>query len=314
MTQPIENQVTELLNCEGEQVLTFKLPGGEIPVKIRRVPNSKELLIIFHGAIDRKTRQLPAFASFVPNLKFVTQLSICDPSLSIGQTHSAAWFAGHENFETQKILPKIINEIISQGTYTRIVFLGSSVGGFASLFYSSFIAGSVAVSLLPQTNINRYHSSHQTQYRECCWPSLTANEQLSERICSDLSDWYKTPRPNSIIYVQSAGDHFHTRSQLAPFLATIATVKDTKFIVNSDFWGTLGHNGSAPDRAFMPWLRAAFASPSTEVDDILMTYHNLVSLRNSSEKPILAELKEISSKDLSLSKLIHDYQMRQMEN
>jgi hypothetical protein len=315
MVDLIENQVAELLSCEVERFFTFKLLGGEIPMKIRRVPNSKELLIIFHGAINREKQKIPAFASFIQNLDFVTQLSVSDPSLLIGDKHSAAWYAGHENFQTQKILPKIFNEIISKGAYTRIVFLGGSVGGFASLFYSSFIAGSVAVSFVPQTNINRYNSGHQARYRESCWPALADNGQLAEKICSNLCDWYKTLRPNTIIYLQSAGDHHHTRAQLSPFLATIAGVNEAKFIVNSDFWGRLGHSGSINSSILLLWLRAVFAAPSTKVDDILTTYHTLGgSQRDLQTNQQTADGKEISSEDLNLSKLIYDYQMRKMEN
>jgi hypothetical protein len=270
MTQTKEKQISALLNSEGEQFFTFKLLGGEVPMKIRRMPNSKELLVIFHGSIDRKSTKLPIFAGFFPRLN-VTQLSVDDPSLSTGESNSAAWYAGHDGFESQKILPEIFKEIIERGGYKRVVFIGSSVGGFASLFYSSLIAGSVAITNLPQTNINLYNAGHQTRYRESCWPSLSTNDELAQKICSNLCDWYSTPKPNTVIYIQSAGDHFHTRTQLAPFLASIAKVKESKFIINSDFWGKLGHSFSVTSSTLLMWLQAAFISPSTEVDDLLMT-------------------------------------------
>lgn len=310
----MKDQVSDLLNYrDTERYFSFKLCGGEVPMKISRVPNSNELLIIFHGAVNREKKQLPVFAGFVNSLKGVTQLSVADPSLSTGEAHQSAWYAGHDGFESQKILPEIFQEIILQGSFKRVVFFGGSAGGFASLYYSSFIVGSVAITFMPQTNIHKYYSEHGTRYRESCWPHLSTNDQLTEKICSNLCDWYQVPRPNTIIYIQSAGDDFHTRTQLAPFLATIAKVKGAKFIVNSDFWGQFGHSRSIDTSALLPWLQTAFTSPSTDVKDILTTQHSLVGRQNSQKKPETGERTEVSSKDLSLNKLIHDYQLRQMQ-
>lgn len=308
----IENQVTELLKGEGERLFTFKLPGGDVPMRIRRVANCKELLIMFHGAMDRGKRQLPFFNNFVNELKSVTQLSIADPSMLIDKTHAASWYAGHEGLESQKILPEIFREIMELGHFKRIVFLGGSAGGFASLFYSSFLPESIAIACAPQTIIK--YGQMLVKYRENCWPSLTNNEQLAERICLNLCEFYSAPKPNTIIYVQSAGDHGHNQRHLAPFLASVAKVKGQKIILNSGFWGTLGHSGSAPSIAFLPWVKAAFAAQSTEVDDILVTYHSLFSHTGSVKKSDSTEHIEVGAEDLNFSKLIHDYQMRQVEN
>ena len=142
----LKEQVSELLNREiGDSQVSIKLTGGEVFVKIRKVPNSRELLIIFHGAFDRKKRKMPPFEPFAKNLKNVTQLSVSDPSMQIDKTHEASWYSGHEGFESQKILPDLFSEIVEQGQFDRVVFLGGSSGGFASLFYSSLINKSVSI-------------------------------------------------------------------------------------------------------------------------------------------------------------------------
>lgn len=306
----MSDQVFELLNCEiGDNQVSIKLFGWEIPVKFRNVPNSKELLIIFHSSFDRKKRSVPAFEGFLRDLKNVSQLSVSDPSMLIERNHSAAWYAGHEGFDSQKILPGLFLEIVEQGNFERVVFLGGSSGGFASLFYSSFIPDSVAIAAVPQTNLNVYRPAAVTLYRENCWGRLTSNEHLSEKICVDLCNWYSILRRNTIIYVQSAGDTFHTRTQLTPFLEAIQNVKGSKFILDSGFWGKLGHSGSVPPKAYLPWVRAAFASTTIETEDILMTYYNFASNEASEINFLLAENVTNSSRDLILNNLIRDYQL-----
>lgn len=310
----VENEVYKLLNSEiGDSQVFIKLSGGEVPVKLRRVPNSKELLIIFHGAINRGKYAIPYFPIFVSGLRKVTQLSVSDPSMLIDKTHTASWYAGHEGFESQKILSEPFCKIVELGNFDRVVFLGGSAGGFASLFYSSFIKESVAIAAVPQTNVIAYSSVASTRYRLNCWSSLNSNEQLSEKICLNLCDWYSALRPNTVIYVQSSGDFSHTRTQLAPFLESISKVKDSRFILDSGFWGRLGHNGAAPSKAFLPWVRAAFSSPTTQVNDILTTYHNLISHESPQIKSTKTNEVANSLEDLNLNKLIHDYQLRQIK-
>ena len=309
----LKHQVTELLNSEiGEKQVFIKLPGGEVPIKFKKVPNSKELLIIFHGALNREKNTLPYFTNFANELKNVSQLSVSDPSMLTHKIHTASWYAGHEGFESQKILQELFQNIVELSNFQRIVFLGGSAGGFASLFYSSFISKSVAIAANPQTIIQ--WGPGPTSYRENCWPHITSNEQLPEKICVNLCEWYSVPRVNTIVYVQSAGDFIHTRRHLAPFLATISKVKDSRFILDSGFWGTLGHDGSAPAKAFLPWVRAAFSSQTTEVNDILTTKYNLLSHEEPELKSTLNDGIARCSSDLNLNNLIRDYQLRQIKD
>ncbi len=307
----IKNQVSELLNREnGDSEVSIKLTGGEVLVRLRKVINSRELLIIFHSAFDRKKREIPPFDAFAKDIKNITQLSVSDPSMQINKTNEASWYAGHEGFESQKILPDLFNEIVEQGRFERVVFLGGSSGGFASLFYSSFIHKSVAIASVPQTNLNTYISGPITRYRENCWSSLTTNEELSKKIITNLCDLYSVPQSNTIIYIQSAGDTFHTRTQLTPFMQAVQNPNGEKFILDSGFWGILGHSGSAPSKAFLPWTRAALASPSTEANDILITYHKLIDYETPEIPLTMTDKLAISTHDLNLSRLIFEYQLR----
>lgn len=291
------------------------IDGRSIPVKFKYRKGQKNLLICFHGAVDRATREVPAFVPFVPGLgDTVAQLIVSDPSMLRDGEFSMAWYSGDEDFPSQKILAEFFNELVRAGGFTRVVLFGSSGGGFASLLYSSYLSNSIAVPCVPQTNINKYYSGHVSRYRAACWPSLTSNEQLAEVICADLCELYSQPQDNTLIYLQSAGDIFHIRNHFAPFLNRISSVKEARFIANSGFWGKLSHSGAIPAECYVPWLKAAFLSPSTEVDDLLVTHHELTTSRAFSPvSPERSEKKRGSGaeKDIRLANLLRDYQLRQ---
>lgn len=311
----MNDQVAKLLKLPcGRHDFTFCLDGNDIPVKFKTSSQVKALLISFHGAVDRKTRKVPVFAPIIPGLdERVAQLSVSDPSMLLDGDFGMSWYAGHADFHSQEILSRLFKEIIEQGGYQRVVFFGSSGGGFASLFYSSLVPGSIAVTGTPQTNMHSYYSGHIKRYREGCWPALSSNEQLAEVICTDLCSWYATLRPNTVIYLQSAGDQFHTRTQLAPFLAGIAQVKDARFIVNSGFWGRPGHSGSVTAEAYLPWLQAAFLSPTTAVDDLLQTHRSLAqpTAQEAMSRGLQGKDASPDLHDLKMSNLLRDYHLRQ---
>lgn len=220
------------------------------------------------------------------------------------------WYSGHEGFFSQKILPQLFKNIAEIGDFERTIFFGSSGGGYAALLYSSLFSNSIAVAAAPQTSMHKYYSGHIKRYREGCWPSLSTDEQLSDVICTDLCSLYSSLKPNTIIYLQSAGDQFHTRNHFAPFVDSISKVRNSRFIFHSEFWGGLSHSRSITIEAYTPWLRAALLSPSIEVDDILQTYRSLVAPENVEKNNVHSIVQTPKLNDLKLSDVLRNYYLR----
>ena len=148
-------------SADGISRVDLDVFGHTLPVKFKHSQHSKQLLVIFHGAIDRTTRDVPFFPPFFPELgDGIAQISISDPTIMQYGTHGIGWYAGSAEFPLQKVLIEILGEVFICGNYQRVVFVGSSSGGFASLFYSSFFSGSIAIAGCPQTNLYRYYSGH----------------------------------------------------------------------------------------------------------------------------------------------------------
>ena len=178
-----------------------------------------------------------------------------------------AWYAGHEGFELQTILPELFQHIIESLGATRVAFVGSSGGGFAALYYSWQIPGSIAVVSNPQTNLNRYNRGLLENYRAACWPSLGEDAQLEEKIAIDLGPLYAKRCLNTMIYLQVASDFYHIRRHFAPFVAALPGKYADRLIVRMANWGRRGHI-PVPATIWIPWVNAALTAPETTAASI----------------------------------------------
>jgi hypothetical protein len=197
-------------------------------------------------------------------------VGIADPSLALSPTLVSAWYAGHDGFELQHILPDVITRTIASCQAKRVIFLGGSAGGFAALYYSWHVPGSIALVTNPQTNIDLFPEIARIPYRTICRPSLDANTPLSAIIESNLCSCYSRRFDNTVIYLQNATDSLHLRDHFAPFIGSIPLEHQDRLLARVGYWGLRGHT-QIPAPVWMSWVRAAIDAPTSEATDIQQT-------------------------------------------
>ncbi|OYU33840.1 MAG: hypothetical protein CFE35_17645 [Novosphingobium sp. PASSN1] len=252
-------------------------------------PGSKNIVFAFHGAVHQDSRSGTTFAHF-PNRQTAHshQISIADPSLAKHRDLSIAWYCGHEGADIQGIVSAICIEAARLLGAERRIYTGGSGGGFAALYFSHRDPGSVAVVFNPQTRIMDYSGRLVANYRKACWPSLTKDADLAKVTCADLVPLYQKGLTNTVIYVQSHGDRRHFTRQLMPLVGAIARASERQnFILHSDYWGEMGHV-SPPEEA-IAWLAAACKAATTQVEDLIQTWHDIAhgAANLTSEEPVL---------------------------
>ncbi len=229
------------------------------------------LIFVFAGAIDRAKRGLPQFGGqFIRTYVPASVIGIADPSLSRAPNLSTAWYAGHEGFETQHLLPELLRRIAAACGAERVIFLGASAGGFAALYYSWCQPGSIAVVLNAQTDIERHHVRHRAEYRAACRPGLGKGDRLETAIVSSVVSCYAERFENTVVYLQNASDAMHVRNHFAPFLAAIDQRSHRRLLARLAYWGRAGHK-PPPTHEWMAWLTAAIEAPSASAEDIQRT-------------------------------------------
>ncbi len=271
--------------------------GGELPVSVR-LGDPSTLVFSFTGAAaNRANFTLPHFAVHgLAGYVSATIIGFSDPSLPRNDDLKAAWFAGHDGFPLQRFLPGLIRQMIDSLGATRIAFVGGSSGGFAALYYSWHIPGSVAIVTNPQTNFHRYMPAPIADYRTVCWPSLTENDALDSVIDTDLCALYAERFDNSVIYLQVSSDYSHLQGQFVPFVAALPRDFAKRLIVRMANWGRWGHK-PAPANIWIPWVRAALRAPDTSATSIEQTWAE----ENPLQLPSLPPSTKPSGRDATIA-------------
>jgi pimeloyl-ACP methyl ester carboxylesterase len=288
----LDDFLASLRDRTANGVMYVALDDGELPVSVSLRPSSM-LVFTFNGATDRSTSTLPRFAGsgyqrYVP----ASVIGLSDPTLERHAELTLGWYAGDEKFALQKLLPDFLHKAADALGVTRIVFVGGSGGGYAALYYSWHLPGSVALVTNAQTNLDRYRQWHLARYRRLCWPGLDDQAPLSDVIETDLRPLYSKRFDNMVIYLQIASDYFHLTRHFAPFVAALPDEHADHLIVRMENWGRQGHQ-PAPPNIFIPWLLAALTAPESTAHSIDATWNEM----NQIELPALPPMTHAATRD-----------------
>src|SRR5690606_7159552 len=117
-----------------ETQLVFQTNDLPIHAKLRVTPGAKSLIVLFHGAVDITTRQVPVFVPFGRHLPRAAHcLSIADPLVGAHTGLRIAWYAGRQGFDVQSYIHELVQAVAKQLKVARRIYTGSSGGGFAAL-------------------------------------------------------------------------------------------------------------------------------------------------------------------------------------
>ncbi|BCW85360.1 hypothetical protein NicSoilE8_30330 [Arthrobacter sp. NicSoilE8] len=171
----------------------------------------------------------------------VNRIFVSDPGLYSGDEVKIAWFAGTSELPLQEVLPDILGKLIRAANGNRTVFWGPSAGGFASLFYSKFFPGSLAIPFNPQTDLSKFGYENQRKYTRAAFAAETPEQHdtvFAHEICSDLRRHYNGKLENYILYVQNSTDT-HVEHHMRPFLDSFDSLDYVRTITSHE-WG-VGH-------------------------------------------------------------------------
>lgn len=303
--------------------------GGRDPLALKVTPspdmNCKALVVLFHGALGRsKGAEVPSFLNVRRSIvDSAHQVSIADPGVEVSNRVGVGWFAGSEANPSQQLLPPFFRHLKEALNVDRVIFVGSSGGGFGALFYSWNLPGSIACASVPQTNAWEYNESTRRFYLEDCWPKGLQNYQQPPVL--DLRELYSHSVPNTVVYVQSSLDDRHFTRHMIPFLDSISVGDRDKIALKVSYWGRPGHSGAVPPGELDGWIRAAISSPDTTSQSIIQQYQmsgvettplSQAMMRNagattqsSSAEGTRRGTQEAAFQDIVWTKMITDFQL-----
>lgn len=172
-------------NIHLDGVHTVPLGNTSINILVSGNPFVSEhefIPVFFNGAISNRSLLTPPFFSGTSiakdlNLPFI---SISDPLTESISNLGLAWYTGNCSESFQYNLTNFLTNI-SESTGKKLLFIGGSGGGFASIYYSVRLPKlSSVLAWNPQTSIINYYKGPVQEY-------LRAIETPEEIIVS--SDW-----------------------------------------------------------------------------------------------------------------------------
>lgn len=247
---------------------------GTLPIDIlvRKRPG-RPLIFSFHGNTPRNPDlKLPVFTGLnVTRDLDASFVAFSDPSLYLDPDLKLAWFAGARGLDLQPQLPSVLSKLVDDAAATDVMFFGGSGGGFASLYYSALLPGSLALVWNPQTDITRYNPPHVAEYGRIAFGFADyeqARTGLPSMVNSGLGRLYAAGYGNRVVYLQNNSDG-HVQTHLLPLLESIGAATSTvtkgasvSAEIARDFWLHLADWGEGhvpPPPAVLAALLAGFA-------------------------------------------------------
>ena len=100
--------------------------------------DSKYLLILFHGSVGNNS--LPVYRGAYYNIKEVDILSISDNLVNkfSNKRLDLSWYLSTNNMDNETMYIDIIDNVIKSKSYKKVLFAGTSGGGYPALKFSSY--------------------------------------------------------------------------------------------------------------------------------------------------------------------------------
>lgn len=186
------------------------------------------LFVIFHGANDRKKYAPPFFDRWSWHEQFPGRiLNFSDPTLLLDETLTLGWYVGTAEEYPLDAISRFVQKIskILMIPSEKIIFWGSSGGGFASLMMATRVSGAVAVAINPQTSVFNYYKNHVNKCMAVAFPGEEDHEVLKAQFIDRFDVGYRFGRHpfSKALIVQNELDQFHFERHFKPLRNKIAS-------------------------------------------------------------------------------------------
>lgn len=242
-----------------------------LPVDLRVQNRGYDTTVIFfHGAVSPKHTYPVMNGGGVSGGAKANRIFVSDPSLALSGRLNLAWYLGNEQQpELQSVIEEAIRHVVRYWGDQRLVFFGSSGGGFASLHYASRFPGSLALVSNPQTIVANYNKAAVERFVEVCFREGSRIKDLPAHIVKDVTKTYARPLTTRIAYMQNVNDAPHIAKQMKPLLRVLHP--ENAMLTLPGDWGP-GHT-PAPKELFAKCIKTVSAMPWDEALDSLGFMH-----------------------------------------
>lgn len=210
---------------------SFVVQDGDVPLpcRLKLLDGAQTLFVMLNGAVDREKTALPAFARWNwGKILGGHVLAVCDPTLYLDDQLRLGWFVGRETFDPMQTLLRTVDRVSRalQVDPGRVIFYGSSGGGFAALLAAALRPVGRAVAINPQTDITGYYPQFVARIAQVFATGLTAQQcrdkyPLRWSALHGVCEARRKGRDLRILYAQNLLDKGHHVRHYLPFCAKL---------------------------------------------------------------------------------------------
>ena len=106
----------------------------------------ENLVVLFHGAVGNKSTRRFTFRGYNYDYDNADVLSIADYLIKINDDLLLSWYLSTDKHNCLEIYTQIINQVLKQNKYNKVIFTGTSGGGYPSLIFGSLFKGYSLIS------------------------------------------------------------------------------------------------------------------------------------------------------------------------
>lgn len=199
-----------------------RFDGYPVDFSLASRPESRRLAVVFNSQ-QKDDGNLRLFTwQNAAKLLDCSRLHISDPTLSISDTALIGWYTANKYFNSQKAVSRLIDIVVNTLAPEKIIFLGSSGGGFPAAYEGCRIKNSICVLLAPTFQIR---NSPQAKKGKTFFTELHDLDTFPEVEASfNEVDWSILKSIDRANYdlkfhiLQSTGDDVFWEGQLSPLL------------------------------------------------------------------------------------------------
>lgn len=213
----------DLQVSESPALYNIKIDDYYLNIFFNPIISSDKLYVLSPGYLERKIYTHPYFQrlSWTESIN-ANCIIITDPTLSLHDDIGIAWFQGKRKKFALPLIVKVIDKFRSHLNVPkkRVIFFGSSAGGFASLMMSSLMNGASCVVNNPQTNVLNFRENIVDKMLERCYSGLTKSEVMANFLprLSVVNFFDANKNIPNCIYIQNVSDVEHYNDHFIPFL------------------------------------------------------------------------------------------------
>lgn len=241
----------------------FSIDQGELSLDcLLRAEAGDTLFVFFNGAANKSVKTYPIF-SWVAQSKSMCDgpcLFISDPTLKLSEDLHLAWYLGTVTFNAQQAIERLIRRVMLASGASRVVFIGTSGGGYPAIFYTFLFSNSVAYVNAPATTVKN-HPSRRTVglYEAFGLGGGELRDVAGSGVITDLAEFSERSSGASgkVVITVNRSDNSFIENHLFPYLGHAALSRESQvvevrnaLIIFGD-WGT-GH--VMPEKGLIRYL------------------------------------------------------------